>query len=417
MNRLRQLWSYACKVYDLGWRLRQTREGRLYPQIPVAPVVTSLFLGALLRLPSWLKLAKKTRKKTWQRLVRYPEPLNHEVFNYVSEFLCLEDLRAHLYALARQAKANKALHAYKIRGYQVLALDANEFLTSRSRCCEACCTRQVKVAGADGQTCEVTEYYHRAVFAHLVGSNLILDLEPIRPGEEECAAALRLLARLRRCLGVRFFDVVSVDAWYTKSPFLQAVQKLGWPVVAVLKQEDYEAYKEADALRPAQAQEVFEEKGRRVELREVRDLSLTQNPQPKVRVVLSDETWPERRREGNTWKRTAKQSHWRWVATSELDQVPAQGIWEMGHGRWGIENYAFNLLTQNYHLDHCFHHQPIAMVAWLLITLLAVNLTTLFYRHWVAPRAEADFTVSDLIDEFRENLVLEADWERCLDSG
>ena len=60
MNRLRQLWHHAGKVYDLVRRLRQTRENRLYPQISSAPVVISLFLGALLRQSSWLKVAKKT---------------------------------------------------------------------------------------------------------------------------------------------------------------------------------------------------------------------------------------------------------------------------------------------------------------------------------------------------------------------
>jgi hypothetical protein len=105
--------------------------------------------------------------------------------------------------------------------------------------------------GPAGQSTAVTEYYHRAVFAHVVGADLVLDLEPIREGEEECAAALRLLARLRRRLGVRFFDVV----------------------------------------------------------------------------------------------------------------------------------------------------------------------TTLFFRHWVAPRAGADSTLSDLVEEFCEHLEWEADWERCLDSG
>ena len=56
MNRLRQLWRYSFKTYDLGVRLRQTREDRLQPRIPLAPVVTSLFLGALLRVRSFLKL-------------------------------------------------------------------------------------------------------------------------------------------------------------------------------------------------------------------------------------------------------------------------------------------------------------------------------------------------------------------------
>ncbi len=326
-------------------------------------------------------------------------------------------MREHLYAVARQAKANKALERHKLGGYLVMALDANELFASRSHCCEECCTRRVKVTGADGQSTEVIEYYHRAVFAHLVGADLVLDLEPIQPGEEECAAALRLLGRLRRCLGVRFFDVVSVDAWYTKTPFLQAVQKLGWEVVTVLKQTDYHAYQEATALSPQQVPVVFTDRERKIQLWEVRELTLTQKAQLQVRVVLAEEQWEERKRRGKAWQHERKQSHWRWAATEGLDHLPAQTIWQMGHGRWAIENHAFNQLTQHYHLEHCFHHHPVAILAWLLINLLAFNVTTLFFRHWVAPRAETDFTRSDLIEEFRENLVLEADWERCLDSG
>jgi thiosulfate reductase cytochrome b subunit len=56
------------------------------------------------------------------------------------------------------------------------------------------------------------------------------------------------------------------------------------------------------------------------------------------------------------------------------------------------------------------------MVAWLLLTLLAVNLTTLFYRHWLAPRA-ADCTLRDLVDAWREALLEPADWAACLDSS
>lgn len=398
-------------------RLRHTGDGRPRPQIPAGPVVVSLFLGALLGLSSGLKVAKKSRKKTWQRLMQYGVGLNHEVFNYVTELLSLADLREHLYVVARRAKANKALDRYKLAGYHVVALDANELFASRSHCCAACGCRKVKVTAADGQTVEVEEYYHRAVFAHLVGSDLLLDVELIRPGEEECAAALRLLGRLRRCLGVRFFDVVSVDAWYTKTPFLAAVQKLGWEVVAVLKQAEYEAYKEAEALRPARAQLVFQQRGRQIELREVTDVPLTQKPQPTVRVVLAEESWEARQRRGRVWQRVTKHSHWRWVVTKGLAPVPLKAIWQMGHGRWGIENQAFNLLTRDYHLQHCFHHHPVAIVASLLIRLLAVNVTRLFYRHWVQPRAAADFTWTDLLEEFRENLAWDAEWSQGWDSS
>ena len=81
--------------------------------------------------------------------------------------------------------------------------------------------------------------------------------EPIHPGEEECQAALRLLGRMRRIYGLRFFDAVTVDAWYLQGPWIRAVQKLGWGVVCVLKQERLEIYQEADALRPARPSEAW----------------------------------------------------------------------------------------------------------------------------------------------------------------
>jgi hypothetical protein len=72
------------------------------------------------------------------------------------------------------------------------------------------------------------------VFAQLNGPklNVLLDLEPIRPEEAEATAALRLLGRMRRVYGVRFFDALTIGAWYVQGPFLKAVEKLGcgWEV-------------------------------------------------------------------------------------------------------------------------------------------------------------------------------------------
>jgi hypothetical protein len=36
-----------------------------------------------------------------------------------------------------------------------------------------------------------------------------------------------LLGLMRRLYGPRFFDAVTVDAWYTTEPFIKAVQRLG----------------------------------------------------------------------------------------------------------------------------------------------------------------------------------------------
>jgi hypothetical protein len=55
-------------------------------------------------------------------------------------------------------------------------------------------------------------------------------------------------------------------------------------------------------------------------------------------------------------------------------------IWRIGHQRWGVENHAFNELTQHYHLTHCPRHEPVAILAWLLIRVLGFNLFELFVR-------------------------------------
>ncbi len=57
---------------------------------------------------------------------------------------------------------------------------------------------------------------------------------------------------MRRIYGPRFFDAITVDAWYVQGPFLRAVEKLGWLWVVVLKREDMEVYQEAQQLSQGQ---------------------------------------------------------------------------------------------------------------------------------------------------------------------
>jgi len=95
---------------------------------------------------------------------------------------------------------------------------------ARSRCCPQCLQRQIKIKNEQGQEEQVTEYYHKEVYAQLSGPqwNTLLDVEPLTVREEEeRAAALRLVGPLAAALWVRFFDVVVADAWYAKGPSLK----------------------------------------------------------------------------------------------------------------------------------------------------------------------------------------------------
>ena len=216
MNRLRQLWHYLAKVFDLPARLLAVRTDRREAEIPTPPLTLSLLLAALVRQPSLLQLQATTQRVGWQRLIGWAQRISDDAFAYALERHSVDDLRSVLVGINRRLKQNKQFERAKIQGLLVMAIDANEQFASRHRCCPQCSQRTVTVTDVQGRKQAVTEYYHRQVYAQLDGPDFstVLDLEPVRPGEEEAQAALRMLGRMRRLYGPRFFDVVSVDAWY-----------------------------------------------------------------------------------------------------------------------------------------------------------------------------------------------------------
>jgi hypothetical protein len=111
------------------------------------------------------------------------------------------------------------------------------------------------------------------------------------------------LRRLRQNYGPRFFDVGVVDSWYANGPFLTTVvAALGWPVIAVLKQERYAAHQEAMNLTRDQVPtQVVERDGRRVEIWDVPAVRFTDSYPGCVRVVRVREGWTERQRIGGRW--------------------------------------------------------------------------------------------------------------------
>jgi len=375
LNELAQFLAYATKVFHLGALLRGVCDRRPYPEIPTRPILLSLLLGVVLRVDSYHDLAKQTKRRRWRHLVHWHRRISHDTFEYVAERLSLEDLRRTLAQVNRQLKANKALESCKINGLLFVSLDANEHFASRSRCCPDCCQRELQESGADGGKQTVTEYYHRYVFAQINGPkfNTLLDLEPIRPGEEECGAALRLLGRLRRVYGVRFFQAVTVDSWYVQGPFLKAVGKLGWEWCVVLKQERMEVFQEARSLsRDQKPRARFHdpERERDVQLWVVKDLQFSRAYGQPVQVVHSLEQWTEKQVIGGEKTSVPATSDWWWVTSTGLAVYPPALTYHAGHRRWGIENKAFNELTQHYHLEHCYHHEPVAMLAQMLILML-----------------------------------------------
>lgn len=120
---------------------------------------------------------------------------------------------------------------------------------------------------------------------------------------------------------------------------------------------------------------------------------------------------------GGRKERQARSTEWRWAASAELDGYAACLIYQAGHRRWGIENKAFNELTQAYHLEHCYHHEPISMLAQMLILLLGFTLFTAFAQLQSKLVVLGKLTAKALAKEL--DLALEADlpWELWFHSG
>jgi hypothetical protein len=422
MNQLALFLDYVTKVFALGQIARGVRCRRPYPKIPTRPVFLSLLMGVVLRVGSYLDLSKQTKRRRWQHLIHWSHRISDDAFHYVSERFYLEDLRQSLAQVNQRLKANKALESCKINGLLFLSLDANEHFKSRSRCCPCCCQREIVETDAQGQKRTVIEYYHRYVLAQINGPklNVVLDVEPIRPGQGEAEAALRLLGRIRRVYGVRFFDAVTVDSWYVQGPFLKAVEKLGWDWVVVLKQERMEVFQEARALSARQkpALEFYDEvRDRQVKLWEVKDLNFSESYGGKVRVVHAQEQWVQQSVVGGKKVRQPQSSQWWWMVSEGLAGYPVRVVYEAGHWRWGIENKAFNELTQFYHLEHCYHHEPVAMLAQMLILLLGFVLFNAYATLHSQRVRLGQVSLKELAHDL--DLALEAAlrWEVWFDSG
>ena len=369
---------YAQKRFDLPLLAGCFADSRPQPDIPARAVGLSLVLGEVIQLPSLLQLQEETKLPQWQRWVGYRHPISHDTFGYVSERLDPAQLRRAAIWINRKLKRGKAFEANKINGLLAVSLDANEQFCSDHRCCEDCLTREITCKDVAGKEFTKTQYYHKQVYAQLSGPvlSVILDVEPMRQGEEECAAALRLLRRMRQKYGVRFFDLVVVDSWYANGPFLKTVvEELGWPVIAVLKQERYEAHQEALALTNGQKPtQIVERDGRQVEIWDVPSVRFTDSYAGPVRVVRVRERWTQRQRVGKQWQTEENEQNWIWVVAGDLDGYDGGAVRDLGHLRWQIENNAFGELTQHWHLTHCAHHHPVAVVALLWIKIIAFTL-------------------------------------------
>lgn len=291
----------------------------------------------------------------------------------------VQGVRALLHGLYERAKRDKMLNGPpQACGLIAAVVDAHETHATFRRCCVGCLERTIHTQAGDR-----IQYYHRDVTLRLVAQPLsfALDAEPIRPGEDEVAAAIRLLERVVKAYP-RAFDVVLGDALYARADFFRAVLALGKHAMAVLKDENRNLYLDAMSLFDKIEPNVRDEQGRYAYW-DADSFATWPQCQLKVRVVRSDERRQVRRQlDGQV---EFQDSRWLWVTTLPKAMAHTAAVVHLGHGRWTIENQGFNELVTRWHADHVYKHAPNAMLVLWLLTLAMYNLFHAFYQRNLKP--------------------------------
>ena len=394
---IRRFSCYITKVFDFDEQVLKVSDRREKPDISTSTIWVSgllmcaLRLGSLNAMETELRIPKRMEKLVGKRKT------SADSIGRVYSVMDLDPLRDVLASVNYQLKRNKVLRTDG--PFRFAAVDGHELFTSRSRCCPECRTRTLTVNGE-----KVTEYYHSVVVCHLIGFKipLPLDVEPVLPGEGEVIAAKRLLERVFRKYP-RFFDVVVGDALYLEAPFINFCLFHNKHVITVLKEDRLILMQDAKGIFEMIKPEVFVEANETVKVWDAEGFTTAGTDKP-LRVVYAQETEKKRRRIKGEWVEEINKHEWCWASTISQAELSVRRLWKAAHGRWEIENNLFNVLANHWYMDHCYKHEPNAIIAFLLTLFIAFILVQSFYHLNLKKSVRSRFAIIAITLQFYGSL-------------
>ena len=181
--------------------------------------------------------------------------------------------------------------------------------------------------------------------------------------------------------------VFTLDALYLVAPILKMIYRSGCGAIVPLKDKTRDIYKDAQGLFASMAPQSGFLDGEPIRYWDIAGFtSMPGLRDVPVRVVRTLRTFRVRRRIAGQWQEAEGTQDWSWVAVGLGPEISALEIHRLGHDRWDIENQGFNEDDRFFGLDHCFKHDPTAIVNFILTLFLAAALTELFFtRNLKAP--------------------------------
>ena len=353
--------AYLNKGFALRQHASNMRDARQDPEISPSSVLLSLFHSFVFRLPSFQSLERDLKDSYLVDWIKAERAFTDDTLRYSLCGFHTEPLEEMLVDVNQRLKRSKAFDDGRVQGRIVVAIDGIEVISSFSRHCEFCSTRNVKHK-ENGRTVEHTQYFHRAVGCQVVHCDVksFLGLEWQLPGEGEVAATLRLLDRLENCYGRRFFDIVLLDALYAQSPVLDRLQKSGWDAVITLKRNCPDLYQSAIRLfsRRDPDTTLTEQRGHKTydcKIWSTEGLPFADRAD-SVRVVRSEEVLRRNRHRDGAREEYASDHEWLWITTLPTAVFTPATVRLLGHDRWKQENNGWMDLTKHWAFKHGFLH-------------------------------------------------------------
>lgn len=402
----------------LGSPLSEVEDDRCVGRLSVSTgsVLRAVVMGFLLNLGSIRAIEDRLRMSAGFRALsgvsaRFSDDTVRDVLTRVSP----TGLSAVLYATAQRellrwgcgryldsalARRLKPLGSSHLAAKAVVAIDGHETFCSEKVRCADCHTR-TKTVKRGGKLITVEEYYHKLVVAHRIGTHpaLVLDAEPIRPGEGEVTAAYRLVARLSALYGGHIGLIVA-DALYDSEKFRTVVQKAGYRSVVRHKNADRQPGGELAARLERRDSERKRPDGRYSERDSGYryDYWVEQEPHQGRRYIEVRRTDPK-----------GKVQVGALVTDLPSEAVPAMASAVVMEMRWWIENTCFHELAGQLSFDRAYLHKNRPTGAWavVVLALVAYNVWQMYlYRKLGLDPQRPQRTWGDLRRDLFESLHL-----------
>jgi Transposase DDE domain len=398
----RRMRTYVNKVFDVEARLATLTDCRREPMVPQAPLLQTWFWALAKRVPSTEQLGDMLRDPRWRHHVGLADDDggSPDTAVRVLDQLVVDEINELALDLFFTARRVGILDDGGPYGLRCAIVDLNELFSSTKVHCPHCQVREKTVGEGDNKQV-VKEYYHQAVALVWAGEiTWPIGWELLQPGEGELTAALRLLARLLPKLR-KSLDLVLGDALYCCRPFFSLAKEQGIDALAVSSGVT-EMDEEIELLMRTEPATVG--------ANEVAYWSMESERWEREVGCQLRVTQYENRAASKSWRHERKAL--RVVTTMKVDLLPVGQGWKAGRCRWEIEDDTFNALTRNYHLEHNYHHNVVAMLALLVLRSLAMCMTFAYYLFATARSRHPPRT----FDAWWSQVLVE-DWVRYLDEA